>query len=717
MFDVSPPIVMNPDKPSREQIEARITALLLGELPAEEAELLRWTISQDAELQKLHGRLLLTIGLVREVVGHPEEASAEKAVPRNLSDERRQKLLAYFKTPRPRQASGELFWLKRIEVRPLVTALALVAILGMLAAMFLPALASAKRKAQNVTALSMAKQKALEERIQAEENPPASVRAAPLPVAVMPPPPPAVTLAVAPPPPTEIVLPRGGEPTSIESEKGTVLSAQIVGYANSAVPATPQAQATPNVALSLGRAVDVGDLFDRKQSKTENAGVISELARSGGNSGGNGGGGGGFGGFGIGGASSSQNSALQQRQQNGVTTMSSTTANSGIGGVSGVGGGSAETSVVNKRVDQFGIAEPVANATPTDTTLAWNVSVTDRSRTENQSENDWHGGTSLGPVPNGGDVAALQNKSQIVGGETFYRSQNGEVAAEKEKTPVLGDAPLVGRWFASSATAPTAAPAPSSAPARPEMFFKLSEPGPENMAENSTGQPKSSSSAERLNGVNTFTGGAVVNAGALTLDDLETIDGRTTGKGDRLNLGVAMQESRAQNALGLPTESANKNGDLAYNNSGQMLASGLRNDQNGEVLQAELARRPSRQMLIESAHRLDGDTNNNPAPAPVVAMATTQPGMVARFAYAYVVTNAVSLNVSASTQKVELSDSLQPAPAAVIADRQVLKPPQPAPIPQPEFLTRENAFSTFSMNVSDVSFKLAQASLQNGRMP
>ena len=59
---------MNPNQPSREQIEARITALLLGELPADEAELLRWTISQDAELQKLHGRLLLTVGLVREVV-------------------------------------------------------------------------------------------------------------------------------------------------------------------------------------------------------------------------------------------------------------------------------------------------------------------------------------------------------------------------------------------------------------------------------------------------------------------------------------------------------------------------------------------------------------------------------------------------------------------------------------------------------------------------
>jgi len=40
-----------------------------------------------------------------------------------------------------------------------------------------------------------------------------------------------------------------------------------------------------------------------------------------------------------------------------------------------------------------------------------------------------------------------------------------------------------------------------------------------------------------------------------------------------------------------------------------------------------------------------------------------------------------------------------------------------APIPQPEIFTRENAFSTFSLNVSDVSFKLAAASLEKGAMP
>jgi Mg-chelatase subunit ChlD len=45
------------------------------------------------------------------------------------------------------------------------------------------------------------------------------------------------------------------------------------------------------------------------------------------------------------------------------------------------------------------------------------------------------------------------------------------------------------------------------------------------------------------------------------------------------------------------------------------------------------------------------------------------------------------------------------------------KPAVPLPVPQPEIQTRENAFSTFSLNVSDVSFKLAGASLEKGQMP
>ncbi len=44
-------------------------------------------------------------------------------------------------------------------------------------------------------------------------------------------------------------------------------------------------------------------------------------------------------------------------------------------------------------------------------------------------------------------------------------------------------------------------------------------------------------------------------------------------------------------------------------------------------------------------------------------------------------------------------------------------PAAPPGIPQPEVRTALNAFSTFSLNVSDVSFKLAAASLEKGLMP
>jgi Mg-chelatase subunit ChlD len=45
------------------------------------------------------------------------------------------------------------------------------------------------------------------------------------------------------------------------------------------------------------------------------------------------------------------------------------------------------------------------------------------------------------------------------------------------------------------------------------------------------------------------------------------------------------------------------------------------------------------------------------------------------------------------------------------------KPALPAPEPQPEIATKANAFSTFSLNVTDVAFKLAAASLEKGQMP
>ena len=59
-------------------------------------------------------------------------------------------------------------------------------------------------------------------------------------------------------------------------------------------------------------------------------------------------------------------------------------------------------------------------------------------------------------------------------------------------------------------------------------------------------------------------------------------------------------------------------------------------------------------------------------------------------------------------RKIELS---------VKTDASLRQPALPPPIPQPEIQTRSNIFSTFSLNVSDASFKLAEASLRNGGLP
>ena len=248
---------MNPDPPSREQIEARLTALLLGELPAAEAELLRWSISQDPELQKLHDQLKLTIGFVSEAMKHPvAEEPAAKAAPLKLSPDRREKLLAHFKTPgsagvpagdsetEPGGASvpasrlsrttspkpaNESFWLKTIEfprLRPLAMAALVIGISLLLAAMLLPALSSAKRKAQSLSMLSAMQEESLQERNQPKEVSPDTTP--------VPPPPP-----VAAPPQAETALPHTQPPSREVALGPTVYSAQVVGYVNSTVPTNP----------------------------------------------------------------------------------------------------------------------------------------------------------------------------------------------------------------------------------------------------------------------------------------------------------------------------------------------------------------------------------------------------------------------------------------------------------------------------------------------
>jgi len=135
---------MNPDNFSPDEIEIRLTALLLGELPVEEANALRRAIAQDAGLAKRHERLKRTIEFTREAVATPAGPSKESAPSLKLSDERRKVLLAHFGRPRPKavqpeQVTPEEMGVKRVNVfQNLMTVALVLFIVGFIVAISVP---------------------------------------------------------------------------------------------------------------------------------------------------------------------------------------------------------------------------------------------------------------------------------------------------------------------------------------------------------------------------------------------------------------------------------------------------------------------------------------------------------------------------------------------------------------------------------------------------
>ena len=128
---------MNPEFPQneREKLEAKLTALLLGELSAHEAAALHRAMEEDPDLAALYDQLKLTIHLVREGAATPASETAPKPAPLKLSADRREKLLAQFKTITPKEFAQP----PRRGIR-LLELVAVVAIIAMLAALLLPAL-------------------------------------------------------------------------------------------------------------------------------------------------------------------------------------------------------------------------------------------------------------------------------------------------------------------------------------------------------------------------------------------------------------------------------------------------------------------------------------------------------------------------------------------------------------------------------------------------
>ncbi|MDB6023567.1 MAG: hypothetical protein JWQ04_3424, partial [Pedosphaera sp.] len=161
---------MNDDflqKPQAE-LEARVTALLLGELTGAEAASLRQAIEDDPQLAALHERLKKTVVLVREVAASPIQPAAIQSAPLKLSEERRQKLLAQFKTVTlaPKETTKPH---RKVTMR-LVELAAVLALMAVLAGLLMPSLAKSKSKAVSVSIRSNLRQIELAKRMWASDN-------------------------------------------------------------------------------------------------------------------------------------------------------------------------------------------------------------------------------------------------------------------------------------------------------------------------------------------------------------------------------------------------------------------------------------------------------------------------------------------------------------------------------------------------------------------
>jgi hypothetical protein len=122
---------MNPEQPRspREELETRLTALLLGELSPEEAAATRRAIAQDATLARLYQRLQRTIELVQHTSLGVATPSTPESAPLRLSEERRKQLFTQFQA-KPLPTLGFRSRRRTSWLVPISIAVAMLAMIG-----------------------------------------------------------------------------------------------------------------------------------------------------------------------------------------------------------------------------------------------------------------------------------------------------------------------------------------------------------------------------------------------------------------------------------------------------------------------------------------------------------------------------------------------------------------------------------------------------------
>ncbi|MCX7872755.1 MAG: von Willebrand factor type A domain-containing protein, partial [Verrucomicrobiae bacterium] len=141
---------------TREKLEERLIALLLGEVDDKERAELERLMRENPEIARFYREMEQTADLIRKacVVSSKEVNSQEEKVPQGLSIERRRKLLEFFKKPPVSNKKVKYEWYQ-IRGKFLINfaCAAILTLVCLISGLLLPAMSKAKAKAGRVSYL------------------------------------------------------------------------------------------------------------------------------------------------------------------------------------------------------------------------------------------------------------------------------------------------------------------------------------------------------------------------------------------------------------------------------------------------------------------------------------------------------------------------------------------------------------------------------------
>jgi Mg-chelatase subunit ChlD len=638
----------------REALEASLTALLLGELSEDQANFVRRALAQDAELARRYERLKQTIEMVRQIEAGPATSPIEKNQVLKLSDHRRQALLQKFKTVAP----AEFVPSKKRKLNWVIPAGIAAVFMAFVGTALLPALSRSKSRGQRYFASDDYRRGAIERPLNETDQQVQRQSAATT------------------------------ESRELTRKPAIVQEAQLAqDRAKIFLPAesVPQDTAGPEVAgkqIIIGGVGKLPELQAGRQTEPQNQF-----------------GGGGGGGGGIGGAlahAPQQPSLLMSDSEARALARQSFLQRYGLQAHT-IPEGKKETTTAwgdsdnDSLVDLFKKSEGHAVAFSIDPSTGLPVQA---AAEEMQRAVDPVTGL---PINSAGQASSVSNPSTAFSAtlKGYTESSPAPVPAqslaenEKSKRTSLGDEPVVGKLFQPAGKPlddeklAEIARADRRAAAQPGgVVLPSSEPQSSVVAQNKTDQ-------------------ALTDAGSISLgynvnQELDGSNRKFTSNGPQTDWFDSSGRTFYPN---------NGNGSFGKDQTFTYSLGANETPSNGQNSPADKAKSRDLSLPTESLQRADhlmslainaGETGGGEANARAQIrgeekkLAAVKEELVQR---------------QSQTKGQPESDAILPKPAS------------PAPIPQPEFQTKENAFSTFSLNVSDVSFKLAAASLEKGVMP